>query len=69
MLVSHGFSRIHLNSAIEDSGLIPGAEQKLRLLVKYFCKYSKEVGTFPALSNTHFNNALNECPVLWPFHS
>lgn len=69
MLVGQGVSRLRLNNAIEDASLILRAESSLRSLVRYFSQYSKDVGTFPSLSNTQFNTALNECPTFWPFRS
>ena len=68
-LVNQGVSRMRLNNAIEDASLILRAEASLKSLVRYFCQYSKDVGTFPTLSNTHFNVALNECPTFWPFRA
>ena len=69
ILVGQGVSRMRLNNATEDAALILRAEASLKSLVRYFTQYSKDVGTFPALSSTHFNTALTECPSFWPFRS
>ena len=68
-LVSHGVTRMRINNVVDRSSHIIRAEQNLKSLISYFAKYSREVGTFPTISNSAFNNALNDCPTLWPFHS
>ena len=67
VMVSHVVTRMRINNVVDQPSHIIRAEQNLRALVKYFSKYSRDVGTFPALSNSAFDTALNECPTLWPF--
>lgn len=69
MLVGHGIARMRLNNVIDQSSHIIRAEQNLKALIKYFSNYSRDVGTFPTLSNSAFNTALNTCPIFWPYRS
>ncbi len=68
-LVSHGIQRMRVNSATSNAAYSLRAEQNLRSLVKYFCDYSRDMETFPKLSNSHFDAALIACPTLWPYNS
>ena len=68
-LVNNGVQRMRLNKADEHAGHIMQAEQNLRALIKYLGDYARDTGTFPKLSDTDFDTALNRCPTLWPFWS
>jgi len=69
LMVGHGVARMRINKVVDQTSHIVRAEQSLRSLIKYFCDYSHEVGTFPTLSNSAFDTALNTCPNFWPFRS
>lgn len=66
-LVNNGVQRMRLNKADEHAGHIMQAEQNLRALIRYFCEYAREAGTFPKLNDANFDTALSRCPTLWPF--
>lgn len=58
---------MRLNNTLEHSGYVMQAEQNLKALIEYFCKFSRELGTFPELSNRQFDTALRNSPILWPY--
>lgn len=68
-MVRHGVQRMRINRAMDHAGHVIQAERNMRLLVRYFCDYARNLGTFPKLSNSDFNRALSACPTLWPFSS
>ena len=68
-LVSRGVGRMGTGKVDDHAGYVLQAERNLKSLIKYFCDYSLRVETFPALSNSHFNAALNACPTFWPYTS
>ena len=68
-MVGNGVTRMRINNAIEQPGYVLRAEKNLKTLVKYFSDYARKVGSFPTLSNSAFDNALKDCPSLWPYRS
>ena len=68
-LVGHGITRMRINNVDDHAGYVIRAERNLRSLIKYFCDYSRDVGSFPTLSNSAFITALNACPSFWPYRS
>ena len=66
-LVTQGVERMRNNNAADHPGRVMNAEQNLKSLVKYICDYSKNMGTFPQLSQSHFDAAMRSCPTLWPY--
>jgi hypothetical protein len=68
-MVRYGIQRMRANHSMDNAGHVIQAERNMRFLVRYFCDYSRDMGTHPKLSNSDFNQALNACPTLWPFNS
>lgn len=68
-MVSQGVTRMRINNAVDNPSYTIRAETNMKTLVKYFSEYSRKVGTFPTMSNAAFNNALKDCPSLWPYRS
>lgn len=68
-MISHGVTRMRINNAVDQPGHIVRAERNLKALLKYFSDYARKAGTFPTLSNAAFDNALKDCPSLWPYRS
>lgn len=66
-LIGNGIKRMRTNKTIDHAGYLLQAERNLVSLIKYFSDYSKRVGTFPQLSDSHFDAAVRTCPALWPF--
>jgi hypothetical protein len=58
-----------MQNVIDHQGYVTQAEQNLKSLIKYFCDYSRDLGTFPTLSDSDFNAALSSCPIFWPYCS
>lgn len=68
-MVSNGVTRMRINKAIDQPGHVLRAEKNLKALLKYFADYARKVGSFPTLSNSAFDNAIKDCPALWPYRS
>lgn len=68
-LVSRGLERMRNNKAADHPSHQMNAERNLKALVKYFCNYSKEVGTFPQLTISDFDTAVRTSPAYWPYCS
>jgi hypothetical protein len=68
-LVSQGIQRMHINSAVGHGRYVMRAERNLRLLIKHLTDHSRSLGTFPNLSDSDFDTALNKCPTLWPYRT
>ncbi len=68
-MVSNGVTRMRINNAIDQPGYVLRAEKNLKALIKYFSEYARKVGSFPTLNNSAFDNALKDCPSLWPYRS
>lgn len=68
-MVGQGITRMRINKAIDQPGHVIRAEKNMKVMVKYFSDYSRRVGTYPSLTNTAFDDALKDCPALWPYRS
>jgi hypothetical protein len=68
-LIGQGMERMRINHAVDHPSYVMRAERNLAALIKYFCDYSRDVGTFPSLSNSDFDDALTASPTFWPFRS
>ena len=68
-MVNYGMQRLRFNNANENAAHVLQAERNLKFLVRYFSDYSRNVGSFPKLSNSDFDDALNSCPTFWPYCS
>lgn len=68
-MVRFGVQRMKINNAINHAGHVIQAERNLKHLIRHFCDYSRDVGTFPTLSAANFQRALTNCPTLWPYRS
>jgi hypothetical protein len=68
-MVGHAIQRMRTGNVIDHAGHVMSAERNLRSLIKYFCNYAREVGSFPKLSNSDFDAALLDCPTFWPYRS
>ena len=66
-LIGYGMTRMQANKALDNPGLIMRAEQNLKGLIEYFVTYAKKIGTFPALGDLDFDDALRHTPPFWPF--
>lgn len=64
-----GLQRLKINKANEHAGHVLQAEQNLKSLIRYFSNYSREVGSYPTLSNADFDAAVIASPTFWPFCS
>ena len=63
-MVRHGVQRMRINRATDHASHVIQAERNMRLLIRHFRDYARNLGTFPKLSNSDFSNALNACPTL-----
>ena len=68
-LVRVGVQRMQINNAQNHAGHVIQAERNLKSLVRHFCDYARDVGSFPRLSNSDFQRALTTCPTIWPYRS
>jgi len=68
-LLAQGVKRMRVSKADNHAGHVMHAEQNLRSLFKYFGDHSRAAGTFPKLTNSRFDAALNACPTFWPYCS
>ena len=66
-LVNQGVQRMRNNNAADHPGRILNAERNLKSMVRYFSNYSKEVGTFPRMNHSDFDDAFRSLPTLWPY--
>lgn len=68
-LLSNGVQRLSLVRPAPKPAHTMQAERNLKGLVKFFCDFAQDRGTFPRLENADFNAALSQCPPHWPFHA
>ena len=68
-MVSRAMLRMQANRVIDHAGHVLQAERNLVSLIEYFCEYSREIGSYPRLSNSDFDAALHSCPSFWPYSS
>lgn len=68
-MVRHGIARMKMMDADKHPGHIMKAEQNLKALVVYLGEYARKAGTFPSLSESDYDNAMRNCPALWPYCS
>jgi len=68
-LVRRGIDRMRTGRVLDHAGHVIQAERNVKLLIKYFCDFARDAGTFPRLSNADFQKALIACPTIWPYCS
>ena len=66
-LINQGMVRMRYNRALESPGHVMQAESNMRSLISYLADFAREAGTFPALNNSDFDEALLVSPNYWPF--
>ena len=68
-LVSNGVARMRATKAVDHPGHVMAAERNLKALVRYFCDFAREEGTYPTIDGAAFRRALLASPIYWPYSS
>jgi len=68
-LLGQGIQRMSLQKSADNPAHVMRAERNLKHFIKYLSDYSRELGSYPTLSNSDFDTALNSSPTFWPYRA
>ena len=66
-MIGYGITRMRMDGTAENAGFIMRAESNLKGLITYLGKHARKIGTFPTLSDGHFDDAIRHSPAFWPY--